>query len=447
MESFQEQAVAYLKGEMGSAERAAFEENLGRSEDVRVELARSRELLEMLEVASEKATAERVQRQIREAMGRGATDIHLAPQAREVLVRNRVNGVLQEVERYPRDLHAGVLDRWKILAGVSVTEKSGPQDGRILYSDGPRERDLRVHFTPTFHGELVTARVVEPEMVRISLDRLSFFPDHLEAVQRLAALPHGLVICSGPMSSGKGTVLYSMLQGMDLTARNVMTIEDPVEFLLPGVSQLQIQRKAGFGFAEALRAALHSDPDVVMVSEVRDLETAEMAVEAALCGHLVTTTLHATSAVMSISRLVEIGVSPFLIAQSLAGIIGQRLVRKVCQECVEEYRPSAEALTSIGLAAEDEGPFRKGKGCPACQGTGYRGRVALYEILEASQEVRSLIGQGAGASTLWEQTFGRNGGSLREDAIRKVRQGLTTAELVADALMDYPHPPPSASSR
>lgn len=444
MEAYQEQVVAYLKGEMSRAEEDAFEERLARSEDLRGELARSRELLEMLQVASEKSVAERVQRQIREALERRASDLHVAPDAREVVVRVRVDGVLQEIERYPRDRHEAVLDRWKLLAGASVAEKTEPQDGRILVPHEGEELDLRVHFGPTFHGERITVRILDPGAVLIGLDRLGFAPHHLEGVRRMASLPHGLVICTGPTGSGKGTVLYSMLLAMDPGARNIMTIEDPVEYVLPGVSQVSIRRRAGFGYAEAFQSVLRSDPDVVMVGELRDRETAEMAVEAATWGHLVPTTLHVTSVLSVGERLRELGIAPYRTAQALAGLIGQRLVRRVCRECAEEYRPAAEVLAELGLSLDDPGPFRRGRGCAACRETGYRGRAALYEVLEVDEAVRSVLGRTSDPEVLWEHTFGTRGGSLWEDALLKVREGLVTAEMAAGALVDYPHPRPAA---
>lgn len=444
MESYQEQAVAYLKGEMGSAEQAAFEESLARSEELRAELSRSRELLELLEAASEKSIADQVQRQIQAAVSGGASALHMVPEAGEVRVSCRVDGTLHEVERYPLDRHAAVLDRWKLLASASVLEKMQPQDGRIVVPHAGRELDLRIHFLPTFHGERITARILDRAAVLIGLDRLGFSPHHLEAVQRLASLPCGLVICTGPAGSGKGTVLYSMLQAMDAGARSLMTVEDPVEFVLPGVSQVEIRRRAGFGYAEALQSVLRSDPDVVMVGELRDRETAEMALEAAMVGHLVPTTLDALSAPTAVERLREFGIGPYRIARSLAGVIGQRLVRRICAACAEEYRPSAEVLADLGLPPDDPGPFRRGRGCETCRGTGYRGRLALYELLEVDDEIRSLLARTSDPHVLWEQMFGKRGGSLWDDALRKVRAGLTTAEMVAGALADYPHPRPAA---
>jgi type II secretory ATPase GspE/PulE/Tfp pilus assembly ATPase PilB-like protein len=440
MEAYEDQAVAYLRGEMSGEERAAFEESLARSEGLRTALSRSRELLELLEAASEKSIAGRVEGQIRGALSRRASDLHLTPDAREGVVRVRVDGVLAELERYPREQHEAVIDRWKLLAGASVTERAEPQAGRVVMTEDGKEMDLRVQFLPTFQGERVTARVLDPITVQNRLERLSFSPEHLEVVRRLIALRRGLIVCSGPTASGKGTVLYAMLMEMDREARNVMTLEEPVQHVLPGVSQITVRRRAGFSYAEALRSVLLSDPDVVMVHELTDHEAAGIAVEAAATGPLVPTTLHAPSAAAALARLQEFGISPERIAQALAGVIAQRLVPKVCPECAEPYRPPAESLAPLGLLADDPGPFRRGRGCPACSGTGCRGRVALYEIMEVNGTVRSLLLRTIHPDEIWAATFGARGGSLRDDAARKVRDGLATAEAAAAALADYPHP-------
>jgi general secretion pathway protein E len=442
MEAFQEQALAYLKGEMGEEEKKSFESALAGSEELRWALERSREILDILEAASEKSVVERVHRQIKEAIARGASDIHVVGHEDVVVVWHRIDGVLHEVERFPKDLLRPVVDRWKAMAECSVNERQVPQDGRIAIVHQDQHYDLRLNIMPTLLGERVTVRILARQNVLLGLDKLGLSQAQHEAVQRLVSLPSGFIATAGPVSSGNTTLLCSMLQELqkpDRPRRNILTIEDPIELLMPGTSQSTVNRKVGLTYVTALRAFMRCDPDILMVGELPDLETAQMALRAVMTGHLVLSTLYTSSALGVIERLKDMGVPSFMVAQSTAGVISQRLVRKVCPQCTTSYEPAPEALQKLGLSTLD-GPFRRGSGCEACGQIGYKGRVGLFEVLEVDNELRRLIVEHTPVEALWRHTFGRNGGSLWDDGRAKVRRGITTAEEVTRVLLGYPHP-------
>jgi type II secretory ATPase GspE/PulE/Tfp pilus assembly ATPase PilB-like protein len=449
MESYQEQVLAFLKGEMSDEEKRAFEETLTRSVELRAELERSRELLDVLEAASEQATTRRVDAQIQQAVQRGASDIHLIPGSQEAVVYLRIDGRLHELERIPRELYQSVVDRWKVLTDCSVTERQLPQDGRILTSQEEKEFDLRVMIMPTVFGERVTARVLLKSNEIIKIDRLGFSDAQLQALRRLTRRPSGFIAVTGPVGSGKTTTLYAMLldlhEAPERERSNIMTVEEPVEHILDGISQTRVNRHIGLTFAAALRAVLRSDLDVALVGDLPDRETAELALQMAATGHLVLTQLTASGALGCVQRLRQMGVDPFLIAQTLAGAVSQRLVRRVCTECVTEYEPSPLMLQRFGLTPAD-GPFRRGAGCEACRKSGYKRRIAVYEILEVTDELRQLIANDTPREILERETFGQTGGSLWDDARDKIRQGLTTVEEATRVLFDYPHPPPKAGA-
>lgn len=442
MDTYQEQVLAFLKGELSDEEKKTFEETLARSAELRAELERSRELLELMEAASEKAVVERVNRQAREALDRGASDIHIIPGVHETVVYLRIDGALEELERLPRELTPPVIDRWKVISDCSVNERQLPQDGRIAITRDDRDYDLRVMVVPTVLGERVTVRILFKAGEVVPLDRLGFSPPQLEALRRLIRRPNGFVAMAGPVGSGKTTTLYAMLldlQTSDRPRANIMTVEEPVEYVLDGISQTRVNRQVGLGYATALRAVFRSDLDVLMVADLPDRETAELALQMAATGHLVLAQITTSSSLSTVRRLRDTGIDPFLIAQTLAGAAAQRLVRKICGTCVAEYEPPSMALQRLGLTPAD-GPFRRGKGCEACRHSGYKGRAAVYEILEVTDELRPLIAGDAPIEALWRETFGRRGGSLWEDAREKVRRGVTTVEEVARVLFDYPHP-------
>lgn len=448
MEAYQDELVAYLKGEMENGERQAFEEALTRSAPLRAELERSREVLDLLQAAGEQSVVERVRRQIERALERRASDIHLTPTRDESLVCARIDGRLEELERIPREEHAAVVDRWKMLGGCELAERHLPQHGRFSVRREDGERDVRVTFMPTVLGERVTAMILSaPASASIPLARLGLFPEPFAVVQRLASRPWGFVGVAGPVRSGRTTTLYSMIVemlGPERPRANIMTVEDPVEHVIDGISQTAVNRRIGLTFAEALRAIHRSDEDVVLVGALPDRETADLALKMAVTGHLVLAPLNARSALDTIPRLREQGVDPFMIARTLAGTIGQRLVRRICGECAAAYDPSALDLRRLGLTPSD-GPFTRGSGCESCRGSGYRGRIGLFEVLEADDPLRQLIAGDAPLEVLWRETFARAGGSLWDDAREKVRRGMTTAEEVGRALFDYPRGQETAS--
>jgi type II secretory ATPase GspE/PulE/Tfp pilus assembly ATPase PilB-like protein len=446
MEAYQEQVLAFLKGEMGVEERKAFEESLTRSPDLRDELERSRELLELMEAANEQATAQRVDLQIRQAIEKGASDIHVIPGKQETIVYTRQNGELYELERVPKGVSQSVVDRWKVLADCDLRERQLPQEGRIRVTQSDQDFDLRVTFVPTVLGERVTVRVLFKPGEIVELDRLGLSGAQHAVVQRLLDRPNGFVLVSGRAGSGKTTTLYAMLLHLQRPERprgNVMTVEEPVEFVLDGISQIRVNRRAGLTYAAALRAVLKSDLDVVMIGDLPDGETAELALHMAATGHLVLAQLTANYTLGGLRRLRELGVDPFLVAQHLAGGLSQRLARRVCPSCAAEYEPSPAHLERLGLTAAD-GPFRRGAGCEPCRKTGYRGRVPLYEQFELDDRLRELISQDRLEENVWREALATQGGTLWDDARTKVRQGLTTVEEVTRVLLDYPLPLPAA---
>ena len=466
-ETYQEQVLAFLKGEMTGEERTAFEETLVRSAELRAELERSRELLGVLEGASEKSLVARVNALIHGAVERGASDIHVVPDRDETLVSIRVDGVLHEAERVPKAMHQSVVDRWKVMADMSLGERRLPQDGRIPLRTNNRDFDLRVNVLPTLYGERVTARILDRSHVLVGLDNLGLSETQQNVLTRLARRPSGLVVAGGRAGTGKTTVLYSLLwyirevtsgggpngappqnsPAESSAARtvpggsrraNIMTVEDPVELHLSGISQTAVNDKAGLTYANALRGVFRSDPDVIYCAATRDLEVAELLAELATTGHTVLTALNVSGAVEVVTRLRDMGVERFLIADMLAGAWGQRLARKTCPDCREEYAPDPEHLRVAGLSAAQDGPFTRGKGCEKCGGLGYRGRTLLLEAFETDADLRRLIADDASAEALWAVAFGA-GGSLWDDARGKIRAGVTTVEEAARVLFDYRH--------
>jgi type II secretory ATPase GspE/PulE/Tfp pilus assembly ATPase PilB-like protein len=442
MAAYQEQALAYLRSEMNDAEKHAFEEALTQSAELRAELERTRALLDAMDASGELSIVRAVNDMIIAAIERHASDIHIVPARNGLTVNLRIGGHLHERGRLPKEMQQAVVDRWKVMADMNLNERRVPQDGRIPIRKDGKDYDLRVNIMPTVYGERVTAHITNRSEVLPGLDKLGLSPAQMGAVRRLVRRPSGLVFAAGRGDSGRSTLLYSVLQDiLSGERKNIMTIEDPVKMTLEGVSQTSVNKKAGLVFSDALRALLRSDPDVVYCGEIPDAETAEAAVELAQRGRLVLSALNASSALGVVQRLRDMGIEPFLIAETLAGAVGQRLVRKVCPACVTEYDPSPDDLQKAGLSLLEDGPFRRGAGCALCGDTGFRGRVALFEVLEVDHTVRRLIAEGATGETLWQESFGRTGGSLWDDARQKVREGLTTVEEAPWALFDYPQPP------
>ena len=371
-----------------------------------------------------------------DALRRGASDIHVEPYEKELRIRFRIDGVLYDVMHPPLKMRDALVSRLKIMAKLDISEKRLPQDGRIKIKvkveNRSRELDFRVSTLPTLFGEKVVLRLLDKENLMLDMTRLGFEPESLVKFQRNISRPYGMVLVTGPTGSGKTNTLYYALQSLNTPETNIMTAEDPVEFNLPGINQVQMKEQIGLNFAAALRAFLRQDPNIVLVGEIRDFETAEIAIKAALTGHLVLSTLHTNDAPSTISRLMNMGIEPFLVATSVNLIQAQRLIRRICKDCKQEHSTPPEALMEIGLSAEDARQLKtyKGVGCATCNNTGYKGRIGLYEVMEVTDDIRELILIGASALELRRKAIEDGMITLRESGIHKIRAGVTTIEEV-----------------
>jgi type IV pilus assembly protein PilB len=358
----------------------------------------------------------------------GATDIHINPDEKTLRTRFRVDGILYAGPTIPKELHAPMVTRVKILAALNISESRLPQDGRILYMDGPYRLDLRVSTFPTIHGENIVIRVLDKSR-SFGLEQLGFSPENLVIFKRLIEKPYGLILVTGPTGSGKTTTLYSALTHVNSTQVNIVTLEDPVEYELPLIRQCQINTRAGLTFVTGLRAILRHDPDIILVGEMRDLETVETTVRAALTGHLVFSTFHTNDAVGTIPRLLEMGIEPFLVASSLLAVVAQRLVRVICKNCKSEITPDDELLARVGSKAQElVQTFYKGKGCGACNQTGYRGRQGIFEILQVSPRIAQLVAQKVEPAALYKTALDEGMETMFYDGLKKVAAGVTTLE-------------------
>ncbi|HEY9510303.1 MAG TPA: ATPase, T2SS/T4P/T4SS family, partial [Verrucomicrobiae bacterium] len=364
-----------------------------------------------------------------------ASDIHLEPMSKTFRLRYRIDGVMQEMKAPPKRLQAAIIARLKIQSNMSIAEHRIPQDGRIQTSVGTKLIDLRVSCLPTNHGESIVMRILDKEGLRLGLAELGFFTDDQQTFERLIGLPDGILLVTGPTGSGKTTTLYSCLHFINRPDRKIITVEDPVEYILAGINQVQVNEAVGLNFGVALRSILRQAPNVVMIGEIRDLETASIAINASLTGHLVFSTLHTNDAPSAVTRLIDIGVKPFLVASSTRALMAQRLVRKVCKQCAAPSMPTEAELRSLGLDAEaiKNANFMKGKGCPNCSGTGCRGRFGIFEVFVVDDEARKLIYEKVPSSVLRTRAREMGMRTLREDGIRKVLAGLTTPEEVIRA--------------
>src|SRR5437763_341260 len=371
-----------------------------------------------------------------DALKRGASDIHIEPYEKEFRVRFRIDGILYNVMALPMKLRDPLISRLKIMAKLDISEKRLPQDGRIKIrlkiDNRSRELDFRVSTLPTLFGEKVVLRLLDKDKLMLDMTNLGFEEESLEKFQRNISKPYGMVLVTGPTGSGKTNTLYSALQSLNTVDTNIMTAEDPVEFNLPGINQVQMKEQIGLNFAAALRSFLRQDPNIILVGEVRDFETAEIAIKAALTGHLVLSTLHTNDAPSTISRLMNMGIEPFLVATSVNLIQAQRLIRRVCKDCKKEHPTPVEALVEIGFLPEEAKKLKtyKGRGCPSCNDTGYKGRIGLYEVMEMTDEVRELILIGASSLELRKKSIEDGMITLRESGLRKIRNGVTTIEEV-----------------
>jgi type IV pilus assembly protein PilB len=370
-----------------------------------------------------------------EAFKARASDIHLEPLTKTFRVRYRIDGVLHEMKSPPKRLQASIISRLKIQSNMSIAERRIPQDGRIQTQVGNKLIDLRVSCVPTNHGESIVMRILDKEGLRLGLPELGFFTDDQQTFERLIGLPDGILLVTGPTGSGKTTTLYSCLNFINRPDRKIITVEDPVEYLLAGINQVQVNETVGLSFSAALRAMLRQAPNVIMLGEIRDMETAGIAINASLTGHLVFSTLHTNDAPGAVTRLIDIGVKPFLVASSTRALMAQRLVRKVCKKCATPYQPSDSELASLGLdpGKVSGATFMRGKGCNDCNKTGYRGRFGIFEIFVIDDEARKLIYDRVPSSMLRARAREMGMRTLREDGARKVMAGLTTAEEVIRA--------------
>ncbi len=371
---------------------------------------------------------------LQRAVKERASDVHLEPFEREIRVRFRVDDILYEpVSPLPKALLPSVVSRVKILGGLNIAEKRLPQDGRIQLKIAGRDYDVRLSTVPIAHGERLVMRLLPRTTEMLDLERLGFNEAHLATWERLIRRPNGIVLVTGPTGSGKTTTLYGALSRINRSDRNIITIDDPVEIQLPGVGQIEVNPKIGLSFANALRSVLRQDPNVILVGEIRDLETAEIAIQASLTGHLVFSTLHTNDAPSAITRMVDMGVEAYLVASSLVAVLAQRLVRVLCKECREAYTPTAEALAEIGLKSKEEVQVFRAVGCGQCHHTGYRGRVGIFELMLVDDAVRNLVTQNIDAKTIKRTAIQRGMNTLRADGARKVLDGVTSIEEVLRA--------------
>jgi type IV pilus assembly protein PilB len=371
-----------------------------------------------------------------DSLRRGASDIHVEPYEKDFRIRFRIDGVLYDVMHPPMKMRDALLSRLKIMSKLDISEKRLPQDGRIKIKvkidNRSRELDFRVSTLPTLFGEKIVLRLLDKDKLMLDMTKLGFEQESLDMFQRNINKPYGMVLVTGPTGSGKTNTLYSALQALNTPETNIMTAEDPVEFNLPGINQVQMKEQIGLNFAAALRSFLRQDPNIVLVGEIRDFETAEIAIKAALTGHLVLSTLHTNDAPSTISRMVNMGIEPFLVATSVNLIQAQRLIRRNCKDCKEEIHVPVEGFVEIGFSEEEAATMKayKGKGCQTCNGTGYKGRVGLYEVMEITDELRELIIIGASAIELRKKAIECGMMTLRSSGLQKLREGITTIEEV-----------------
>jgi general secretion pathway protein E len=368
---------------------------------------------------------------LNQAIKERTSDIHIEPYEKDIVVRFRKDGVLKEIVRAPKRFQASIASRIKIMGNLNIAEKRLPQDGRIRVKIAGRDVDLRLSTVPTTFGERIVLRILDKSSVLLDLESLGFLPDNLDTIEELIHRPHGIVLVTGPTGSGKTTTLYAALSRINTPDRNILTVEDPVEYQLQGIGQMQVNRKIDFTFARGLRAILRQDPDVVLIGEIRDLETAENAIQAALTGHLVFATLHTNDAPSAFTRLTDMGVEPFLTASSVIAVMAQRLVRTVCKACRELYTPLPAELQKLGIDPADvtsEDTIYRAVGCDACFGSGYAGRWGIHELLRIDDEIRSLVMQNTASTLIKRKAVEQGMKTLREDGVSKVLSGHTTMD-------------------
>jgi len=389
---------------------------------------------DLLDVTDEEAPIIRlVNSVLYQSVKQRASDIHIEPYERDLVIRFRIDGVLYDTVRPPKRIQSSVISRVKIMAALNIAEKRLPQDGRIRIKIAGKDIDIRVSVVPTAHGERIVMRLLDRSQVLLPLDGIGMGGDQLTRMRKLIRMAHGILLETGPTGSGKTTTLYAALNEINTPDKNIITVEDPIEYQLKGIGQIQVNPKIDLTFARGLRSILRQDPDVIMVGEIRDLETAEIAIQASLTGHLVLSTLHTNDAPTAVTRLIDMGVEPFLVSSSLVGVLAQRLIRILCPNCKEPFTPTDEELAELGMdrnTLQDNTLFRP-KGCPNCAETGYQGRTGIYEILLVEEEVQSLILKGVDANVIRKAALRRGMTTLRMDGATKVIQGITSIQEVA----------------
>ena len=406
---------AALSGDSATAVDAAFTSN-----QVGEESANQAPAIRLVNAIIERAVTER------------ASDIHMEPRETEFSVRMRIDGLLRDILTVPRELQAAVISRVKVMSSLDITERRVPQDGRFNVKVRDKDIDLRISTLPTVYGEKIVARLLDKSGMRLSRDKIGLSEDDMVKYEKLIRIKNGVILVVGPTGSGKSTTMYTMIGDMNKRDVNLVTLEDPVEYNIDGVNQVQINEKVGMTFASGLRAILRQDPDVIAVGEIRDGETAEIAMRSAITGHVVLSTIHTSDALGTVERLVDMGVEPYLVASALKGVFSQRLVRRICPNCRQAYEPSEEEQQELGLEPKFGRTFYRGKGCPECFDTGYRGRTAVFEIFPLTIKVRRMIAGHASREQLEEELKDPSSGfvSLKDNALKLVEEGITTGDEV-----------------
>ncbi len=385
---------------------------------------------DLLEQADQNPVIRMVNMILIEAIQQGASDVHFEPSEEGLCVRYRIDGCLQKRHAPPREYQVQILTRIKVMSKMDIAEHRLPQDGRIKLSHGGREIDFRVSTLPIVHGERIVLRILDKGNVLLGLDRIGMEDSMLQAFRKLIQMPEGIVLVTGPTGSGKTTTLYSAIAEMNDTETNIITVEDPVEYKILGISQMNVNSRIELDFAKGLRHILRQDPDVIMIGEIRDRETAEIAIQASLTGHLVLSTLHTNDAPSALTRLADMGIEPYLLASSILGVIAQRLVRQICPSCKEAYHPTEKELFELGMKGS-KGPFYKGSGCTQCFGTGYKGRHAIYELMQVSTKIKNQVLKSQDAQELRKVALTEEMKTLFEQGVSLVVAGITTsAELL-----------------
>ncbi len=385
-------------------------------------------VIDLTEVSDGSPIVNLVNMAVLQSVKEGASDIHIEPDKHNVRIRYRIDGILHDLMLPPKDWHAAIISRIKVVGRMDIAEKRVPQEGRIHIMVEGREVDLRISSMPTILGEKIVMRILDKSNLQLNLDKLGYDPDMVDALKRMLSKPHGLFLVTGPTGSGKTTTLYSALDLLRNKERNIITIEDPVEYQLELINQIQVHEAVGLSFARTLRSVLRQDPDIVMVGEIRDEETAKVAVQAALTGHLVLSTLHTNDSPGAVTRLLNMGVEPYLLASSLVGIVAQRLVRTICPKCKTTYFPEESVLDDIHWTGSRNRAFHRGQGCELCHDSGYKGRRAVCEVLEMTAALRDLILQRPGSNEIRSHMKSGVWSDLKDQAMRYAEQGTTTIE-------------------